>query len=90
MENSLGIGRAIAKRLHDLGLTVYAISKNPKNLETLKKECPSVQTIVVDLGDWDATRSEVQKLPAVDFLINNAAVFLMDFFRCMKPEDLDA
>ena len=70
-------------------MTVYAISKNPQNLESLKNECPNVQTVAVDLGDWDATRSAIQKLPVTHYLVNNAAFFKASFFQSMKPEEFD-
>jgi L-xylulose reductase len=67
-----GIGRGLAKALAGMGAEVYALSKTQENLDTLKAEIPSIHTVCVDLADWAATREAVEKLEAVDFLVNNA------------------
>jgi L-xylulose reductase len=67
-----GIGRGITKALAGMGAEVYALSKTQENLDTLKVEIPSIHTVCVDLADWAATREAVEKLDAVNFLVNNA------------------
>jgi len=69
-----GIGKAVTKRLHSYGAQIYAVSRNPKNLEDLKRECPGIKTIACDIGNWDETRNALKDLEAVDYLLNNAAV----------------
>ena len=68
------MGRAVATRLHSLGATIYAVSNDPENLATLKAEYPSINIIVVDLADWDATQAVLQDLPVSDFLVNCAGI----------------
>ena len=82
-----GIGRAIAKALYDAGATVYAITKNPKNLESLAAECPGIITLSCDLSNWEETRRIVEAIPPVDYLVNNAAVLLGGNFLNLKQEE---
>ncbi|CAG7787052.1 unnamed protein product, partial [Allacma fusca] len=58
-----GIGRAIVVKFHALGVTVIAVARNPGNLTSLQKECPNVQIVPVDLGNWEATRINKQRKP---------------------------
>ncbi|KAL5004891.1 hypothetical protein ScPMuIL_018347 [Solemya velum] len=84
-----GIGRAVTKALCDRGAKVYALSKTECNLDSLKSEIPSVETICVDLSDWEATRDAVKAIEAVDFLVNNAGVALVKSFLETTKEDID-
>ena len=58
-------------------------------LDTLKKETPSIETICVDLADWNATKNELEKLEPVDGLVNNAGVALLEGFLDVTPEVFD-
>ncbi|OXA64786.1 L-xylulose reductase [Folsomia candida] len=71
-----GIGRSIAKRLASYGAHVTGLSKTEELLNTLKLECPEIETIAIDLEDWDATRNALLSLDPFDFLVNNAAIFI--------------
>ncbi|CAG7730777.1 unnamed protein product [Allacma fusca] len=85
-----GIGRAIVAKLHSLGVTVYAISRNPANLTLLQSKYSHVKPVAVDLGDWESTRAAIEKIPAVDYLVNNAGISITANFLDMKQQDLDA
>ena len=52
-------------------------------------QCPSINTICVDLQDWDTTRAAVEKVGEVDLLVNNAAVSNLDSFLDVSPDDFD-
>ena len=69
-----GIGRGIALRVVACGGHVIALSLNQTNLDTLKAECRSVETVACDLTDWEATRAAVEALGPVHCLVNNAGV----------------
>ena len=43
----------------------------------------------MDLSDWDATVSAVQKLGDIDLLVNNAAVLNLAPFIDVKPQEFD-
>ncbi|XP_043241456.1 L-xylulose reductase-like [Amphibalanus amphitrite] len=69
-----GIGRALAIRAAACGAHVIAVSRTQQHLDTLKAECPSVETVTCDLGDWEATRKALEPLEPVDCLVNNAGI----------------
>lgn len=74
--NVSGIGRdlclAIAK--NSPTATVIALAKTQAYLDTLKEECSNIETVCVDLGDWEATKVAVEKVLPVDGLVNNAGI----------------
>ena len=88
-QNFIGIGRVTALKLASLGAEVYGISRTAENLESLKQECPSINTICQDIGDWDATRKAVEKLPVMDGLVNNAGVNTQQAFLEVTEDKLD-
>ena len=72
-----------------LGAEVYGISRTAQNLESLKKECPSINTICQDIGDWNGTRAAVEKLPVMDGLVNNAGINTQQSFLEVTEDKLD-
>ncbi|KAG8041316.1 hypothetical protein G9C98_002304 [Cotesia typhae] len=74
-----GIGRELALRLSKFNGTVIALSKTASNLDSLKKQDPKIETVAVDLADWEATRNAVKKVLPIDMLVNNAGV------ACLAP-----
>lgn len=57
------------------GAEVYGFGRNSDELATLSAECGSkFHPVHADLADWDATRVELEKLPAMNGLVNNAGV----------------
>ena len=83
------MGTVIATKLHELGATVYAVSKNPENLKSLKAQCPNVQTVAVELSNWAATREALERLPVADYLVNNAGIARPGTFQETTEADLD-
>ncbi|KAL8593306.1 hypothetical protein ACOMHN_009959 [Nucella lapillus] len=84
-----GIGRDIAKALHQGGATVVAISRTQSDLDSLKEECPGMETLTLDISDWDTTKEAVHKLGHFDLLVNNAGVGSTAPFLDFTKEDLD-
>jgi len=84
-----GIGRALVKQLSKYGATVYALSKSQENLESLKAEAEGVQTLQVDLCDWEATRKAVESVGHLDLLVNNAGIAILQPFMEITPESFD-
>ncbi|CAG7827423.1 unnamed protein product, partial [Allacma fusca] len=70
------LGYALAKELHALEATVYAVSRTQADLEALKGECPGIQPVLLDIADWTKTRETLDTIVTepVDILINNAAI----------------
>ena len=84
-----GIGRALALGVAACGGHVIALSRTQAHLDTLKAECPSVETVACDLTDWEATRAAVEALGPVHCLVNNAGVFLRQPFLEVTPAVID-
>uniref|UniRef100_A0ABI7Y2R3 Uncharacterized protein n=1 Tax=Felis catus TaxID=9685 RepID=A0ABI7Y2R3_FELCA len=84
-----GIGRDTVKALHALGAKVVAVSRTDTDLVSLSKECPGIQTVCVDLGDWDATERALGNVGPVDLLVNNAAVAPLQPFLEVTKEVFD-
>nr|XP_020761711.1 carbonyl reductase [NADPH] 2 isoform X1 [Odocoileus virginianus texanus] len=84
-----GIGRDTVKALHASGARVVALSRTNADLVSLSKECPGIEPVCVDLGDWEATEKALGGVGPVDLLVNNAAVALMKPFLETTKEAFD-
>ncbi|KAI5934036.1 L-xylulose reductase [Manis javanica] len=84
-----GIGRDTVKALHASGARVVAVSRTNADLVSLSKECPGVEPVCVDLGDWEATERALGSVGPVDLLVNNAAVALLQPFLETTKEVFD-
>ena len=84
-----GIGRAVAAALAKQQANVYAISKTSANLESLKLECPGINTACINITDISAVQSYISSLPALDGLVNNAAIAVIRPFLDITPTDYD-
>jgi len=84
-----GIGRETALRLSKFKGTVIALSKTKEHLQSLKQHDSKIQTLCVDLRDWEATRKAVSSVLPIDLLVNNAGIAILDPFLSLKPDDFD-
>ena len=84
-----GIGRALALGVTACGGHVIALSRTQAHLDTLKAECPSVETVACDLTDWEATRAAVEALGPVHCLVNNAGVVYPKPFLEVNEAEID-
>ena len=71
-----GIGRELTRAIVNAGGEVYALGKTKDNIDSLAKELDNVHPIVVDLRDWESTRQELDKLEALDGVVNNAGIVI--------------
>ncbi|XP_043284304.1 L-xylulose reductase [Venturia canescens] len=84
-----GIGRAIALRLSKYGGKVIGMGKTRETLDDLVKEDPTIETVCVDIADWDATRKAVKSVLPVDLLVNNAGVACLAPFLDITKDQFD-
>ncbi|XP_055638636.1 L-xylulose reductase [Toxorhynchites rutilus septentrionalis] len=84
-----GIGNELCKTLHKMGAQVVAVSRSVGPLEALKKECPTIDIIQVDLSDWNATKAALQRVQHVDGLVNNAGIAIIKPYHEMSEKDFD-
>ncbi|KAJ8316543.1 hypothetical protein KUTeg_005840 [Tegillarca granosa] len=73
---SRGIGKAVAERLLQEG--------QRKNLGKLKAVNPLINTIQVDVSDWDKTNTAVKQIGVVDLFVNNAGILHQEEFVDLK------
>ena len=66
------LGRAVAKAIAAAGGEVYALGRKKENIESLVRECNNIYPVLADLSDWETTRQELSKLPALNGVVNNA------------------
>ena len=82
-----GIGRALALAIAETGGEVYALSRTKETLDSLAKASERIHPIVADLRDWDQTKDVLEKLEAMDGVVNNAALLMtgiVDALECPK------
>ncbi|XP_047565112.1 carbonyl reductase [NADPH] 2-like [Lutra lutra] len=84
-----GIGRDTVKALHALGTAVIAVSRTNTDLVSLSEQCPGIETVCVDLGDWEATERALGNVGPVDLLVNNAATLLTQPFLEVTKDVFD-
>src|SRR5689334_6572377 len=89
-----GLGFALAVQFLQAGFHVFAgqYSSSPR-LSGLMEEYPETLTVIpLDISDMDsirqAARAVEEKIPALDILINNAAVYLEDKAATLEELDL--
>ena len=79
-----GIGREIVRLLVKCNASVVAVSRTQTNLDSLKKEYPSIECVCVDLGNWAETEQKIKPYAEkIDYLVNNAA-----YAKCVPLEEI--
>lgn len=68
-----GMGRGIAERLAQIGLTVHAFARSADKLAELAEEVPCIVAHTCDVSDTEALTREVEGLE-IDVLVNCAGV----------------
>lgn len=85
-----GIGRILTLKLAEAGANVIAVSRTQSDLDSLKKENPAkIQTICLDIGNWDSTQQALKDIGPVDLLVNNAAILEPKELGELSEEDVD-
>ncbi len=81
----------MCKRLYQHGAKIYAFSRSKGPLDELKKECPDIVVVTVDLGNWSQTIEALKVLDGVevDGLVNNAGVAIIKPFLELTEKDYD-
>ncbi|RZC41116.1 L-xylulose reductase, partial [Asbolus verrucosus] len=85
-----GIGRAITKQLVKCGAQVVAVGRNQEQLASLKEEVPSIETIALDLSDWETTKNALSDIGPVDLLVNNAGLGWLKPMMEITEDDVDS
>ncbi len=69
---------------------MIAVSRSQKPLEELKLKAPNVDTIQLDLSDWNKTKEVLGKITLkLDGLVNNAGIAIIKSVEEISEEDFD-
>ncbi|PWT78570.1 MAG: short-chain dehydrogenase [Acidobacteria bacterium] len=85
---SKGIGREIAAMLTRFNARVVALSRTEKDLQTLKEET-GCEIVIGDLADAASARQAAEQAGAIDLLVNNAGVAILESFLSTTVEAWD-
>jgi len=69
-----GIGLELARRFHRAGNAVIVTGRNPAALERARAELPGLIAEQVDMADLAGLAGLIERHPAINILVNNAAV----------------
>ena len=73
-----GIGLAIAKKLQELGATVYIADWNAELLKSAVSESGNkLIPLEVDVSKWITAREIIKKILPIDLLVNNAGIQIL-------------
>lgn len=56
---------------------------------SLKAELPSIQTVALDLSDWNKTKEALKSVGPIDILVNNAGLAILGPLTQVKEDDVD-
>jgi short-subunit dehydrogenase len=89
---SQGIGRALAVEAAKRGMKVVAAARSPELLSELKRDVPTIETVVGDVTDPAGRQAmidaAISKFGSLDLLINNAGIGATGHFMDSEPQTL--
>lgn len=68
------------KRFYEDGAIVYTVEKEQELVDDLRKNFPNITAVQLDVTDLKKTKSVVESFGPVDFLVNNAGVYVAQSF----------
>lgn len=68
------------KRFYEDGAIVYTVEKEQELVDDLRKNFPNITAVQLDVTDLGKTKSVVESFGPVDFLVNNAGVYVAQSF----------
>lgn len=79
----------MCKQLAEAGANVIAVARSEEQLKELQKGHPTIQTLQIDLKDWTQVRQQLQNVPPLDGLVNNAGIAIIKPFWELSEQDFD-
>ncbi len=91
---SRGIGAAIAKKFAEQGDTVYITYCKSKEAAQALEQQHGIYPIFADFreerGAFKSGKAIAEQIGAIDTLVNNAAISVVDVFQCVSEKDCTA
>jgi len=84
-----GIGRGVTIKLAECGADVVAVSRTQSDLDELSKISPKIQTLLLDVGDWELTKTAIENVGPIDLLVNNAGISGGQLLGDISEEEVD-
>lgn len=84
-----GIGKEIVRLLVQCNAQVVAVTKTQANLDELKVEFPAIETVCLDVSNWNATKEALGRLNDIELLVNNAAVAICEPIGQISEQSVD-
>ncbi|CAG2170497.1 unnamed protein product [Oppiella nova] len=85
-----GIGKALVQKLISCEAFVIALDCRVDQLRLLEDEFKgNIETICVDLNDWNGVQSALNSVDRIDLVVNNAGICLLESVGCISEESVD-
>ncbi|KAJ8973468.1 hypothetical protein NQ317_013462 [Molorchus minor] len=84
-----GIGYDIATQLAKCGAQVIAVGRTKHLLDELTRKFPSIETVALDITDWEETEKVLGKIGHIDLLVNNAGMGWLKSMMEITEKDVD-
>nr|XP_023030312.1 L-xylulose reductase-like [Leptinotarsa decemlineata] len=85
-----GIGRDIALQLSKCGAKVVGVGRNGELLASLKAEDCKIETLELDITDWNQTEHILKNIGPIDLLVNNAGMGWLKSMMDIEEKDIDS
>lgn len=73
----------------EAGANVIAVARSADQLKELETSQSTIQTIQIDLKDWQQVRQQLKNVPLLDGLVNNAGIAIIKPFEELTEQDFD-
>lgn len=86
-----GIGKATALQLAEMGSKLILLDLNEEGLNKVKSEINNgnIQTIAINLTDFDCLQTMVANLPKLDGIVSNAGIFYSMMAKLSDKKDME-
>lgn len=79
----------MCKQLAEAGANVIAVARSAEQLNELKTYAKTIQTLQIDLKDWQQVKQKLANVPQLDGLVNNAGIAIIKPFAELNEQDFD-
>ena len=85
-----GIGLGIAKKLQELGASVYIIDCNKENLaKAVSESGDQLIPLHCDIAHWSSVREMVKNVLPIQLLVNNAGIAILNSVLEVPEDEIE-